>query len=69
MKIKDLDPKQKLGGVRFRYPGDGQVYYWHSQWQKGVWGKKDVTSTQVFPLDCDDLGETGEWEVVENKGS
>ncbi len=64
MKIKDLDPKKPLGGVRFRYPGDGQLYYWHSQWPKGVWGKKDQSSSQVFPLDVNALTDAMEWEVV-----
>lgn len=63
-RIKDLPPNQGLGGVRFRYPGDGQAYYWSSQWQKGVWGKKDLNSSQVFPLFCEDLKDALEWEVV-----
>lgn len=64
MKIKELPKGMGLGGVRFRYPGDGQLYYWASQWQKGVWGKKDSRSNQVFPLHCNDLSEAAEWEVV-----
>lgn len=63
-RIKDLPPTQGLGGVRFRYPGDGQLYYWASQWRKGVWGKKHQNDTQVFPLFCDDLEEALEWEVA-----
>ena len=55
LRIKDLSETQSLGGVRFRYPGDGQAYYWSSQWAKGVWGKKDMGSGQIFPLFCDDL--------------
>lgn len=65
-RIKDLPPTQGLGGVRFRYPGDGQAYYWSSQWQKGVWGKKDMNSGQIFPLFCDDLKDALEWEVLPN---
>lgn len=64
MKIKELPEGTGLGNVRFRYPGDGQLYYWHSQWQKGVWGKKSLQIDQVFPLFCDDLSEAAEWEVV-----
>lgn len=67
MKIKDLPPNQGLGGVRFRYPGDGKAYYWHSQWQKGVWGKKNMSDDQVFPLFCDDLMDAMEWEVLPHK--
>lgn len=66
MKIKDLSPNQDLSRVRFRYPGDGQLYYWNSQWQKGVWGKKRLTDSQVYPLNCDDLKDTLGWEVVES---
>jgi hypothetical protein len=64
IRIKDLPPTQGLGGVRFRYPGDGQAYYWSSQWQKGVWGKKNMGSERVFPLCCEDLQEALEWEIV-----
>jgi len=67
MKIKDLPPDQGLGGVRFRYPGDGKLYYWCSQWQKGVWGKTDMASDRAYPLDCDDLKDTLEWEVVDSE--
>jgi hypothetical protein len=63
MKIKDLPEDINLGGTRFIYPLDGQPYYWHSQWQKGVWGKKDLHSQQVFPLFCNDLLEALEWDV------
>ena len=67
LRIKDLSDTQSLEGVRFRYPKDGEAYYWSSQWQKGVWGKKDLTSGRIFPLFCDDLSETLEWELVPNK--
>lgn len=64
-KIKDLPGGISLGGVRFIYPPDGEKYYWHSQWGKGVWGKKDLNEGQVFPLFVDDLKEALSWEVVE----
>jgi len=63
-KIKDFPGNESLRGVRFRYPGDGQVYYWYSQWEKGVWGKKDMADTKICPLFCDDLREALEWEVI-----
>ena len=66
MKIKDLPKDKRLGGIRFRYPGDGKLYYWVSQWQKGVWGKTDMASDQVYPLFCDDLSDVAEWEVAEH---
>lgn len=64
-RIKDLPPQSSLAFVRFRYPGDGQIYYWASQWEKGVWGKKDPCSPRLFPLHCGDLKEALEWEVVD----
>jgi hypothetical protein len=63
MKIKDLPFHQSLTDVRFIYPTDGKPYYWHSQWPKGVWGKKDLHSPQTFPLFCNDLLEALEWDV------
>jgi hypothetical protein len=64
MKIKDLPGKTNLRGVRFIYPANGETYIWFSQWDKGVWGKKDLKDTQVFPLFVKDLHEALEWEVV-----
>jgi hypothetical protein len=63
-RIKDLPGNVNLGSVRFRYPGDGQCYYWVGQWQKGIWGKKDLSSQQMYPLHVAALSETFEWEVV-----
>lgn len=67
-KIKDLTESEAptLAGVRFIYPGDGQAYYWESQWDKGVWGKKSRSDTQIFPLTvANDLSEALEWELAE----
>lgn len=61
--IGDLTPGSTLLGVRFVYPGDGQKYYWASQWQKGVWGKKDMGSGQIFPLFCEDLKDALKWRL------
>lgn len=66
-KIRDLPSGRSLANVRFRYPGDGQAYYWASQWGKGVWGKKDINSQQMFPLHVDDLQQTLEWELVNSE--
>ena len=66
-KIKDLPGNINLEGVRFIYPRTGEKYYWFSQWEKGVWGKKSMDSGQIFPLFVDDLKETLQWEVVEDK--
>lgn len=63
-RIKDLPADTSLGGVRFVYPKDGKKYYWVSQWQKGVWGKRSMASTELIPLFVDDLKEAMEWRVV-----
>lgn len=64
MKIKDLPSDNSISNVRFIYPADGKKYYWHSQWQKGVWGKRDLKGSQMFPLFVEDLKEALEWEVT-----
>ena len=65
MKIKDLPEGSALNNVRFIYPGDGKAYYWASQWQKGIWGKKDLSSGQIFPLFVENIREALEWEIAE----
>lgn len=64
MKIKDLPLDKSLKGVRFIYPGDGEKYYWASQWSKGVWGKLHPDEERVFPLFVEDIQEALKWEVV-----
>ena len=64
IKIKDLPDGQPLEGVRFIYPVDNQPYYWISQWGKGVWGKKNMDDTRVYPLFVDDIKDALEWEVL-----
>lgn len=62
--IGELPKDQNLGGVRFIYPGDGNKYYWHSQWQKGVLGKKKMTDAQIFPLYCESLEDAMGWRLA-----
>jgi hypothetical protein len=65
MKIKDLPQDINLIGIRFIYPSDGKPYYWFSQWQRGVWGKKKMDTGEVFPLLVNNPEEALEWEVSE----
>ena len=65
MKIKDLPEGSALNNVRFIYPGDGKAYYWASQWQKGIWGKKDLSSGQIFPLFVENIRDALEWEIAD----
>jgi len=67
MKIKELPENVTLNNVRFIYPGDGKPYYWASQWRKGVWGKKDLNSGQIFPLFVESIEEALEWEIFDGK--
>ena len=70
-KIKEMDKKTSLGGVRFRHPETGEVCIWASQWgylegKAGVWFKKpyDDNPDQVYPICIDSLEEVLEWELV-----
>lgn len=65
-RIKDLPENASLGNIRFRYPKDGQSYYWASQWGKGVWGRKNPGDSQIHPLFCENIEEALEWEIVES---
>jgi len=71
MKIKELDSKQSLGGLRFKHPETEEECIWTSQWgyidgKAGVWYKKpnDKNPDQVYPIHMDKLEEALEWEVV-----
>ena len=66
MKIKDLPKDSSLAGVKFKAP-NGIIGIWCSQWQKGIWYKKDIHDTQVFPLLVDSLEEALEFDVLEAK--
>lgn len=64
MTIGSIKMDAGLHGVRFIYPGDGLPYYWFSQWDGGVWGKKDMGSGQLFPLFVADLRLCLRWELA-----
>lgn len=64
MKIKNLPQNKPLEGVAFRHPETGEKCYWRSQWQKGVWFKKNPKDEQVHPLFLDELSDALELEVL-----
>ena len=71
-KIKDLPEDINLRGVKFYDPKTKTRGYWFSQWgyengKAGIFWKKDMKSTQIFPLFLDDLKESLEFYVVEEK--
>lgn len=65
MQIKDLPQDEGLRGQAFIHPKTGERVYWHSQWQAGVWFKRDMASAQVFPLHVNQLIDSLEFEVPE----
>jgi hypothetical protein len=71
MKIKDLPPNESLSGVHFHSIQHGVKGYWFSQWgyedgKAGIWYKRDMKSSSVFPLFLDNLKEALEFEVIDD---
>lgn len=69
-RIKDLPPNISLRGVKFCDPKTGTTGFWYSQWgypdgKAGIWWKKDMKSTEIFPLFLDDLKEALNFKVME----
>lgn len=65
MKVKDLPPNTNLGKIKVRTP-DGFEGWWVSQWQKGVFLRKERIDKQVHPQLVENLKETLEWEVIDS---
>jgi hypothetical protein len=65
MKIKDLPEDASLMGTRFIYPPDGKPYYWFSQWESGIWGKTQMSDSQIHPLVVNDIREALEWQIAQ----
>ena len=63
-KIKDLPGNQSLRGVKFYLPGTKKAVYFYSQWGCGVWYKKNMESSDVFPLQLDKLEEALEFKLA-----
>lgn len=63
-KINDLPPGTNLGGVKFLHPETREICYWVSQWGKGVWYRKDLYDSQIFPIFLEDLAEAKEFELA-----
>jgi hypothetical protein len=68
MKIKDSpDTTGSLQNLPFKHPETGEKVYWFSQWGKGIWVKKDLTSEQTFPIFVNDIQEALEFEVFDTE--
>lgn len=66
MTIRDLPSGTKMEDVQFINPYDNEKYWWISQWDRGVWGKKDKSSSTITPIFVEDLSEVLDWEVVQH---
>lgn len=65
MKIKDLPKNKNLRNIKFQHPITKEACYLESQWNSGIWYKKDPkNSNEVFPLFLDDLQDVLELEIV-----
>jgi len=63
--INDLPSNISLGGVKFKHPKTGEICVWHSQWEKGIWYKKNAQDTQIFPLFVKNLRDSLKFEVID----
>jgi hypothetical protein len=63
--INDLPKNISLGGIKFIHPETKEVCIWSGQWNQGVWYKKDINSSQIFPLFVDNLEDCLKFEIVE----
>lgn len=68
MKIKDLDLKVSLGGIKVKTP-TGVIGYWKSQWgysegKAGVW-LSDGKTNRIYPIFLEKLQDAMEWEIAD----
>lgn len=63
--INDLPPDKNLDGVKFKHPETGETCIWRSQWNKGIFYKKNAADTQVFTIFVDDLMDALKFEVID----
>lgn len=62
-KIKDLPGDEVLDGQPFIHPQTGETCYWRSQWEKGVWFRKSLTETRVYPIELENAEDALEFEI------
>jgi hypothetical protein len=75
MKIKNLPPQTNMTGIKIKIPDghpeyDSNTGYWVSQWgypdgKAGVWLKKNLNETRIYPIFLDKLDEVLEWDVAD----
>jgi hypothetical protein len=65
------DLPEGFGGfnqIKVKAP-DGTIGWWVSQWDKGVWLRKEKGDTQVHPIFVEDLKECLDWKIIEIDGN
>ena len=62
--INDLPTNQSLGGIKFKHPETGDTCIWASQWNKGIWYKKNEKDSQLFTIFVDKLEDALKFELV-----
>lgn len=64
--VADLPKGTMMGTVKVKTPGpEGITGWWVSQWDKGVWIRKEKGETRIHPVFVENLKECMDWEVVE----
>jgi len=53
-----------LNKIKVKAP-DGTIGWWVSQWNKGVWLRKEKGDNQVHPVFVENLEECLTWKIVE----
>lgn len=62
--VNELPEGISMSQVKVKTP-DGTEGWWVSQWDKGVWLRKEKGETRIHPIFVNDLRECLTWEVVE----
>ena len=65
MKLCDLAKYENLKGKKVKTT-DGQVGYWVSQWEAGVWlSKTEDGNGRIYPIFVNSLKECLNWELTD----
>ena len=64
IRIKDLPDNKSLDGVMFLHPETKEKCIWASQWEKGIFYRKDDSSTRIYTLFVEKLEEALEFELA-----
>lgn len=77
MKVRELPPTENLHGKLIKIPLTGEANpnnlkhgYWESQWgypdgKAGIWFKKSMNDTRLYPVFLDKLKDCLDWDVIQ----